>query len=276
MHFLGAVHWVAASSPSRPVKLAPPAGGLALSTMLGAPCHTHLWKKMPQVSSGLRSCHVTPSTVRTAARPSQSTGSLSLEPTSLGQLETKNIKHNSQSTKPPSSTSSANLGPGRCRKPVRRPSKAQLKEVALCKEQAQHRKLPGCHTAARTNPPDTSGIPSSKRRTSHTSPPLMDQPVVPSHTERSHVLLFHYSPQRDTCQVWRGVPLYLQQPTTLPAAEGGLQEFSRGWWAMIARVVAKSAKAAVSHRHSAPHYPEPGKHQSSFSLQPPRLEGREY
>ncbi|XP_023283206.1 ataxin-7-like protein 2 [Seriola lalandi dorsalis] len=107
----------------------------ALSAMLEHHVSTHLWKKMPQVSSGLRSCHVKPPpTVRTAARPSQSTGSLSLESTSLGQLETKSSQHNSQSTKPPSSTSSASFGPGRRGNAVGRPSKAQLKEVALMQD----------------------------------------------------------------------------------------------------------------------------------------------
>ncbi|XP_035499863.1 ataxin-7-like protein 2b isoform X3 [Scophthalmus maximus] len=106
----------------------------ALSTMLERHVNTHLWKKMPQVSSALRTCHVTPPTLRTAARPLQSTGSLSLESTSLGQLETKSSQHNSQSTKPPSSTSSAPLGPGRWRSPVGRSSKAQLKEAVLMQD----------------------------------------------------------------------------------------------------------------------------------------------
>ncbi|TNN82923.1 Ataxin-7 [Liparis tanakae] len=84
----------------------------ALSAMLEHHVSTHLWKKMPQVSSGLRSCHVTPpavgSPVRTA-RPTKSTGSLSLEPTSLGPLETKTGQHNAHSIKALSSTTSARL-----------------------------------------------------------------------------------------------------------------------------------------------------------------------
>ncbi|XP_056278969.1 ataxin-7-like protein 2b isoform X1 [Pseudoliparis swirei] len=84
----------------------------ALSAMLEHHVSTHLWKKMPQVSSGLRSCHVTPpavgSPVRTA-RPTKSTGSLSLEPTSLGPLETKTSQHNAHSIKALSSTTSARL-----------------------------------------------------------------------------------------------------------------------------------------------------------------------
>lgn len=84
---------------------------------------------MPQVSSGIRSCHViSPQTVRTVARPSQFAGSLSLESTSLGQLETKSNQHNCQITRPPSSTSSANLRPGRWANPAGRQIKAQLKE----------------------------------------------------------------------------------------------------------------------------------------------------
>lgn len=63
---------------------------------------------MPQVSSGLRSHHVTPSAVRTGARPS----------TSLGQLESKPTQHNSLSIKPLSSTTPARLGSGRRRNPV--------------------------------------------------------------------------------------------------------------------------------------------------------------
>ncbi|XP_054465557.1 ataxin-7-like protein 2b isoform X2 [Anoplopoma fimbria] len=84
----------------------------ALSAMLENHVSTHLWKKMPQVSSGLRSSHLTPPTlgspVRTA-RTTKSTGSLSLESTSLGQLETETSQHNSHSIKPPSSTTSARL-----------------------------------------------------------------------------------------------------------------------------------------------------------------------
>ncbi|XP_034394166.1 ataxin-7-like protein 2b isoform X2 [Cyclopterus lumpus] len=84
----------------------------ALSAMLEHHVSTHLWKKMPQVSSGLRSCHVTPPTVGSpvrTARPTKSTCSLSLEPTSLGPLETKTSQHNSHSIKPMSSTTSARL-----------------------------------------------------------------------------------------------------------------------------------------------------------------------
>lgn len=88
---------------------------------------------MPEVSSGLRLHHVTPPTVgspvRTGARRSHPTGSLNLESTSLGQLETKSTQHNPYSTKPPSSTTSTSLGPGRRRNPAGRPSKARLKEM---------------------------------------------------------------------------------------------------------------------------------------------------
>ncbi|KAM9350952.1 ataxin-7-like protein 2b [Symphorus nematophorus] len=110
----------------------------ALSAMLEHHVSTHLWKKMPQVSSGLRSRHVTPPTVgspvRTGARPSKSTGSVSIESTSLGQLETKSSQHNAHSTKPPSSTTSASLRPDRQRNPVGRPSKAQLTEVEIMQD----------------------------------------------------------------------------------------------------------------------------------------------
>ncbi|XP_068453944.1 ataxin-7-like protein 2b isoform X2 [Clinocottus analis] len=84
----------------------------ALSAMLERHVSTQLWKKMPQVSSGLRSLHVTRpivgSSVKTA-RPTKSTGSLSLGSTSLGPLETKSSQHNSYSIKPPSSTTSVRL-----------------------------------------------------------------------------------------------------------------------------------------------------------------------
>ncbi|XP_075951331.1 ataxin-7-like protein 2b isoform X2 [Anarhichas minor] len=85
---------------------------VALSAMLEHHVSTHLLKKMPQVSSGLRSCNVTPPTVGSpvrTARPTKSTISLSLESTSLGPLETKTSQHNSHSVKPPSSTTSARL-----------------------------------------------------------------------------------------------------------------------------------------------------------------------
>ncbi|XP_076598280.1 ataxin-7-like protein 2b [Chaetodon auriga] len=107
----------------------------ALGAMLEHHVSTHLWKKMPQVSSGLRLHHATHSTVgspvRTGARSSKSTGCLRLESTSQGQLETKSSQHIVHSTKPPSSTTSVSLVPGRRRNPVGRPSKAQLTEVEI-------------------------------------------------------------------------------------------------------------------------------------------------
>ncbi|XP_062247660.1 ataxin-7-like protein 2b [Platichthys flesus] len=101
----------------------------ALNTMLEHHVSTHMWKKMPQVSPGLRSCRVTPAAVRASGKPFQSTGSNSLDSTSIGQLENKSAQHNSQSTKPPSSTSPASLGPGRRSNPVGQQSKVQQKEV---------------------------------------------------------------------------------------------------------------------------------------------------
>ena len=89
---------------------------------------------MPQVSPGLRSCPVTPPAVRATGKPFQSPGSLSLDSTSMGQLENKTTQHNSQSTKPPSSASSASLGPGRWSNPVGQQSKVQQKEVVLMQD----------------------------------------------------------------------------------------------------------------------------------------------
>ncbi|XP_029912339.1 ataxin-7-like protein 2b isoform X2 [Myripristis murdjan] len=107
----------------------------ALSAMVEHHISTHLWKKMPQVSTGLRSHHVTAATtgssVRTGARTSSPSGSSSLSPTPSGQSETKSSQHNPLSTKPPSSTTSANLGPGRLRNPVGRPSKSRQRELEL-------------------------------------------------------------------------------------------------------------------------------------------------
>ncbi|KAM8863223.1 ataxin-7-like protein 2b [Spinachia spinachia] len=82
----------------------------ALGAMLERHVSTHLWKKMPQVSSGLRSCHVTHPTVGSPVRtiiPTKSTVSLSVKSTSLVPLETKASEHVSQITKSPSSTTSA-------------------------------------------------------------------------------------------------------------------------------------------------------------------------
>ncbi|XP_030589908.1 ataxin-7-like protein 2b isoform X2 [Archocentrus centrarchus] len=76
----------------------------ALSAMLERHVSTHLWKKMPQVSSGLRS------------------HSLSLESTSVVQFETN---PNSYSVKPPYPAISASVGSGR----LCFPRKAQLTEV---------------------------------------------------------------------------------------------------------------------------------------------------
>lgn len=95
-------------------------------------------RKMPRVSSGLRSRHVTPPTVgtpvRTGDKLSKSTGSLCLESTSPGQLETKSSQQNSHGTKRPYSTTSASLGPGRRCTPAGRPTKAQRKEVELMQD----------------------------------------------------------------------------------------------------------------------------------------------
>ncbi|KAL7398892.1 hypothetical protein ABVT39_016693 [Epinephelus coioides] len=117
----------------------------ALSAMLEHHVSTHLWKKMPQASPGLRSRHVTPSTVgspvRTGTRPSKSTGSLSLQSTSLGQLEPKTSQHRSHSIKPPSSSTPAKLGPGRQRNPVGRASKAQLREEELIQDASTPQKV---------------------------------------------------------------------------------------------------------------------------------------
>ncbi|KAK5863463.1 hypothetical protein PBY51_000492 [Eleginops maclovinus] len=107
----------------------------ALSAMLEHHVSTHLWKKMPQVSSGLRSCKVTApavgSAVRIDARSSKSTGSLSLEYTSLGQLETKPSLHKSSSFKSPSSTATPRIGTGKRRNPV---GKARLQEEELMQD----------------------------------------------------------------------------------------------------------------------------------------------
>eukprot|EP00064_Thunnus_orientalis_P006995 superscaffoldBa00000752_g7014 len=73
--------------------------------------------------------HVNTHFRKTGARHSHSPGSLNFESTSLGQLETKSNQHHPHSTKPPSSTTSASLGPSRQRNAVRRPGKARLKEV---------------------------------------------------------------------------------------------------------------------------------------------------
>ncbi|XP_034445877.1 ataxin-7-like protein 2b [Hippoglossus hippoglossus] len=108
----------------------------ALNTMLEHHVSTHMWKKMPQVSPDLRSCHVTPPAVRATGKPFQSTGSFSLDSTSIGQLENKTTQHNSQGTKPPSSASSVSLGPGRWSNPVGQQSKVQQKEVVLMQDAA--------------------------------------------------------------------------------------------------------------------------------------------
>ncbi|XP_028266065.1 ataxin-7-like protein 2b [Parambassis ranga] len=95
----------------------------ALGAMLERHVGTHLWKKMPQVSSGLRSRHVKPqieTTVRTLDKPSKSTGFHSLESTSLGQLAMKRSQQTFHTTKLPYSTDSACLG-------ADRQCKAQLK-----------------------------------------------------------------------------------------------------------------------------------------------------
>ncbi|KAM7404609.1 hypothetical protein PAMP_011942 [Pampus punctatissimus] len=143
----------------------------ALSAMLEHHVSTHLWKKMPEVSSGLRSHHVTPPTVgspvRTGARRSHPTGSFNLESTSLGQLKTKSTQHSPHSTKPPSSTASAR----RQRNSVGRPDKAQLKEVEQMQDSS---------TAQKTTKVSHSSEDKSSRYIR--DPPLYEkgQPQVPS------------------------------------------------------------------------------------------------
>ncbi|XP_016891265.1 ataxin-7-like protein 2b isoform X2 [Cynoglossus semilaevis] len=107
---------------------------IALSAMLEQHINSHLWKKMPPAASGLRSSHVTSPPVRNASKPLKSAGSLKRDCTSQGQLETKSSHHNSQSTKPPTSTSAASLESAQWCSTMRRPSKAQLKEVVLVQD----------------------------------------------------------------------------------------------------------------------------------------------
>lgn len=102
-------------------------------------------RKMPQVSSGHMSPHVTPpavgSSVKTGARSSKSTSSFSLESTSMEQLEAKSGLHNTHGTKLPSSANSASRGPGqRQRNPFGRSSKAQVTEVELMQDASVARK----------------------------------------------------------------------------------------------------------------------------------------
>lgn len=96
------------------------------------------YRKMPQVSSGLMSRHVTTPTVgsplKAGARTSRSTASFNLDSTSLEQLETKSSQHNTHSTKQPSSTTSAGLGPGPWCNPVGQPSEARMIEVELMQD----------------------------------------------------------------------------------------------------------------------------------------------
>ncbi|KAM4563843.1 ataxin-7-like protein 2b [Odontesthes bonariensis] len=107
----------------------------ALCAMIERHVSAHLWRKMPKVSSGLGSHHVSPPYIGTSARavvkPSKSTALLSIESTSLGQLETKSPQQNSPSSTSPYSTPSASRASGRRHKPVRQPRNAKLIEVEL-------------------------------------------------------------------------------------------------------------------------------------------------
>lgn len=113
-----------------------------------------------------------------------------------------------------------------------------------------HRKLASSHRGVRTNPPDTSGRPPFMTRASPRFAPLMDQPTVPPHTERSHALLFHYSPQRDTCLLY--LPLNIPTPAP-PTGKQGPQQFRKKWWTMIRVFLGRSAKAALHPSPSVPH-----------------------
>lgn len=96
---------------------------IAVSAMLEDHVNSHLWKKMPQPSSNLRSQHGTPSTpVQTRAKPNPA-GSHSFHSTSL-----ENTPNNSKRTKLPPSVS---IGPGQQRTSVGQPNKVRLGEGPL-------------------------------------------------------------------------------------------------------------------------------------------------
>ncbi|XP_072223923.1 ataxin-7-like protein 2b [Leuresthes tenuis] len=107
----------------------------ALCAMIEHHVSAHLWRKMPKVSSGLGSHHVSPSYIGTSVRAGVKPTTLrSIESTSLGQLEAKSPQQNSPSSTSPYSTPSASRGSGRRHKPVRPPRKPKLIEVELLQD----------------------------------------------------------------------------------------------------------------------------------------------
>ncbi|XP_041859477.1 ataxin-7-like protein 2b isoform X2 [Melanotaenia boesemani] len=110
----------------------------ALSAMMDRHVNAHLWRKMPQVSSGLRSHHVSPpatgTSVRDVDKPSKSTAPFSHESTSKEQQEIKNFQQNCHISMPPYSTTTTSFGSGKHRYPIVRPRKAQMMEVELMQD----------------------------------------------------------------------------------------------------------------------------------------------
>ncbi|XP_054636105.1 ataxin-7-like protein 2b isoform X2 [Dunckerocampus dactyliophorus] len=100
----------------------------ALTAMLERHVRTHLWKNIPQASSGLRSHRITGSSVKNVSGRSHTVNTLSLASTAMGRLETK-----SQSTNLPSNTS-AKRPTQRC-KPIGPPGYDFLQNQLSCKSE---------------------------------------------------------------------------------------------------------------------------------------------
>lgn len=162
---------------------------IALSTMLDDHVNSHLWKKMPQPASTLRSAHATPSVRGSPVRPgtgSNQTGSFSVKSTSLERL--KNTQMNCRRTKSPPSVSPTNSALGQQGTSVGQTSKAYMEQ----KELMQSTKLAQKNTPLSHSTSSKHIVPSNV----HVSCPLSKKtsPLRPS--ERNTPVLNEFPPPK--------------------------------------------------------------------------------
>ncbi|KAJ0064179.1 hypothetical protein NL108_001495 [Boleophthalmus pectinirostris] len=179
---------------------------IALSAMLEDHVNSHLWKKMPQPASNLRSAHATSSTrespVRIGARSSP--GSFNVKSTSLERL--RNTKNNSKRTKSPPSAPTMSPGSGQQSSSAVQTSKAHTGQRELMQNTKTVQKPQLSHTTPSKHiAPSNTLIPGSL---SKKTPPL--SPLRPS--ERNTTLLNESLPPNPCPARSKGRPPGIVQP----------------------------------------------------------------
>lgn len=151
---------------------------IALSAMLDNHVNSHLWKKMPQPASNLRSAYPTPPTRGSPVRPGigpNQTGSFSVITTSLERL--KNTQHNCKRTKLPPSVPTMSTAMGQQCTSVGQASKAHMGQ----REFMQNTKTAQKNTPSSHSPSSKHIVPSNVHipgSLSKKTPPL--SPLRPS------------------------------------------------------------------------------------------------